>query len=296
MIYCFDIDGTLCDTGSGDYAGARPLPHMTARVRDLHAQGHRIILSTARGSVTGQDWRELTEDQLREWGVPYDELHFGKPYADVYVDDRAEKPRTYWAIVQARMGSKRLPKKSLMDIGGKPLVWHTLDSARKAVGRALLATPDTVLAEYARSQGYPAFIGSEDNVLDRYYQAAKSVGAEHIIRMTADNPMIDPLMVQKLIRFYEDGGYDWAANCRLKVTYPVGNDAEVFSFKVLERAWEAETTPAEQDCVTGYIYAHPELFSLGVMENNKDESHLRWTVDTAEDLENVRRLMCPTRD
>ena len=89
MIYCFDIDGTLCSNTFGDYERAVPDPEAIVRLNELFASGHQIILFTARGGTTGIDWRELTERQLREWDVSYHKLLFGKPTADVYVDDRA---------------------------------------------------------------------------------------------------------------------------------------------------------------------------------------------------------------
>lgn len=88
MIYCFDIDGTVCTNTEGEYGKAEPLPDVIARVNQLFAEGHRILLYTARGATTGIDWRELTERQLREWNVSYHELFMGKPTADIYVDDK----------------------------------------------------------------------------------------------------------------------------------------------------------------------------------------------------------------
>ncbi|MGE5515486.1 MAG: hypothetical protein ACM31D_06650 [Bacteroidota bacterium] len=89
LIYCFDIDGTLCTNTEGDYENAQPFPDVVQEVNRLFEAGHRIILMTARGSTTGIDWRPTTERQMREWGVKYHELHLGKPTADVYVDDKA---------------------------------------------------------------------------------------------------------------------------------------------------------------------------------------------------------------
>jgi hypothetical protein len=88
MIYCFDIDGTLCTNTSGDYEEAEPIPEVIAHVNELFERGETILLWTARGTTTGIDWRELTERQLATWGVKYHQLGFGKPQADVYVDDR----------------------------------------------------------------------------------------------------------------------------------------------------------------------------------------------------------------
>ena len=89
MIYCFDIDGTLCTNTDGDYEKAQPFYDVIEQVNRIYDEGHRIILYTARGSTTGIDWRQLTLDQLREWGVRYHELYMGKPTADIYIDDKA---------------------------------------------------------------------------------------------------------------------------------------------------------------------------------------------------------------
>ena len=89
MNYCFDIDGTICTNTDGDYSNAVPFPHVISRVNRLFAEGHEIVLHTARGATTGIDWREETERQLEDWSVSYHTLHMGKPSADVYIDDKA---------------------------------------------------------------------------------------------------------------------------------------------------------------------------------------------------------------
>jgi len=89
MTYCFDIDGTLCSNTEGDYGSATPFREIILEVNRLFAEGHRIILHTARGATTGIDWRELTERQMDTWGVRYHTLYMGKPTADVYIDDKA---------------------------------------------------------------------------------------------------------------------------------------------------------------------------------------------------------------
>jgi hypothetical protein len=89
MIYCFDIDGTLCTNTEGDYTNARAFPEVIAHVNRLYHEGNRIVLHTARGATTGIDWREETESQLSRWEVAYHTLHMGKPSADIYIDDKA---------------------------------------------------------------------------------------------------------------------------------------------------------------------------------------------------------------
>jgi len=89
MTYCFDIDGTLCTNTEGNYRAAEPFLEIIAQVNKLHAEGHHILLYTARGSTTGIDWRDATERQLNRWNVHYHQLVMGKPTADVYIDDKA---------------------------------------------------------------------------------------------------------------------------------------------------------------------------------------------------------------
>jgi hypothetical protein len=98
MTYCFDIDGVLCNNTDGRYELAKPYQQVIIRVNALYEQGHRVILFTARGTTTRIDWRELTEQQMRAWGVKYHQLFFGKPEADIYVDDRAMGPVTWREI------------------------------------------------------------------------------------------------------------------------------------------------------------------------------------------------------
>ena len=98
MIYCFDIDGTICTLTEGDYGKAEPIRERIKLVNRLHSAGNKIIYFTARGSTTGIDWRELTENQLSEWGAKYHELHLGKPHYDVYVGDKALNDKQYFSL------------------------------------------------------------------------------------------------------------------------------------------------------------------------------------------------------
>lgn len=124
MIYCFDVDGTLCTNTDGKYEKAEPYPNVIARVNTLHDGGHRIILYTARGSTTGIDWRALTEQQLQTWGVRYHELRFGKPNADIFVDDkainvteiRAPNSRSEAGVKRAFGSPEALKKKEYLDL------------------------------------------------------------------------------------------------------------------------------------------------------------------------------------
>jgi len=199
------------------------------------------------------------------------------------------------AIIQARVGSTRLPKKVLKKIVGRPMLWHVIDREKesKLVNEIVLATTsrdeDKPLLELARKSGVKSFAGSEEDVLDRYFQAATKFGADVIVRVTADCPLIDPRIVDKVIKHFSGSGFDYVSNT-LKPTYPDGLDVEVFSYDALKKAWENAKRSSEREHVTAYIRNHPETFKIGNVEHEKDLSEMRWTVDTDKDLKFVREI------
>lgn len=201
------------------------------------------------------------------------------------------------AIIQARMGSTRLPGKVLIDIQGKPLLEHVIDRVRMArlIDRMVIATTfnekDKAIIEFAKNLNIPYYVGSEDDVLDRFYQTAKKYKAETIVRITADRPFEDPEVIDKVVSYYlsHKEGVDYVSNT-IKPTYPEGLDVEGFSFEALGKAWKEAKKPSEREHVTPYIWNHPELFRLTNVENDEDLSHLRWTVDTEADLQFTREI------
>lgn len=194
-------------------------------------------------------------------------------------------------IVQARMGSTRLPGKIFKEILEKPLLAYELERLRKVkkANTIVIATTnkpiDNAVVDFCHMEQVPLFRGSEDDVLDRYYQAAKSFDADVVVRVTGDCPLIDPKIIDETIDFYLKTypNYDYVTNT-LERTYPRGLDVEVFSFDALKKAAQDATLPAEREHVTPYIYTHPDLFSLGNITLTPNESHHRWTVDTEEDF------------
>lgn len=190
------------------------------------------------------------------------------------------------AIIQARLKSTRLPNKAMLDICGKPMLGRVIDRIKMAIPDIIVATPDKEIAEYAESQGVGAFIGSESNVLDRYYQAA--IGWADVARITSDCPLIDPDVINRVVEHYHKG-FDYVSNIMIR-TYPKGLDVEVFSFNTLEKAWRRGRGVYDREHVTPYIYNHPDLFKLGNVENDNDLSHLWWTVDYERDLEFAREI------
>jgi len=171
-----------------------------------------------------------------------------------------------------------------MDIGGHTLLWHSINNAKKGFDKVIVATPDSQIAGLAESYGVNSFIGDEKDVLDRYYQAAVAFEAEHIARLTADNPMIPPSIMRRATEFYCCGDYDYIDTKK----FPTGVRVEIFSMEALELAWNGAETDYEREHVTPYMYNYPEIFRVGYLENDVDLSHMQWSVDTVEELEGVR--------
>ncbi len=200
------------------------------------------------------------------------------------------------AIIQARMGSTRLPGKVLADICGKPLLERLIQRVRATPGisRVVVATTtesaDDVLANWCVAHEVPVYRGSVDDVLDRFWQCAQLHPAEFIVRVTADDPLKDPEVIsQALALCASSPEVDYASNT-LQPTYPEGLDIEVVRFRTLERAARESTLPSEREHVMPYVWKHPDRFVLRDFRMKPDLSHWRWTVDKPADLELVRRI------
>jgi spore coat polysaccharide biosynthesis protein SpsF len=203
------------------------------------------------------------------------------------------------AIIQARMGSSRLPGKVLKDIGGEPMLIREVLRARRAqtIGQVIVATTvdpeDDPVADVCRGRGIPCFRGDPLDVLDRYYQAARSFAAETIVRLTGDCPLIDPQEIDHTVRAYFDAGVDFAAN-RLpppwRRTTPIGMDTEVVSFENLARAWRETDARHAREHVMPYFYEQEGRFSVLLVDHVPDLGGYRLTVDTPEDLALVRAI------
>lgn len=199
------------------------------------------------------------------------------------------------AIIQSRMGSKRLPGKSLLPIADQPLLGHVIDRAKgKIVDEVLVATTlepeDDSIIEFCVSKGVHAFRGSAEDVLDRFYQAALASKAELVVRITADDPFKDPAVIDRITDIVRsDESLDYASNT-LEPTFPEGLDIEVFRFRALERAWREARLPSEREHVTPYIWKQPTVFRLKNVNHSVNLSHLRWTIDYPEDLQFAREV------
>jgi spore coat polysaccharide biosynthesis protein SpsF (cytidylyltransferase family) len=199
------------------------------------------------------------------------------------------------AIIQARLGSTRLPRKVLADIVGRPLLFHVIERARQIQGvdDMVLATThledDLELVNWARDWDVPCYAGSPEDVLDRYYQAAKFYNADIVMRITADCPFLDPEVSGRVLQRFLQGGVDYVSNT-IFPTFPDGLDTEVFSFVALEKSWREAKLISEREHVTPYIWKHPQFFRLYNVQNDTDLSRYRWTVDEAADLEFARAV------
>lgn len=199
------------------------------------------------------------------------------------------------AVVQARMGSSRFPGKSMADILGRPMLWHVVQRVRRAglVDKVVVATTaktaDEEIALFCGREGIACFRGSEEDVLDRFYNAAKWIAADAVVRITADCPLIDPAVIDSVIARFQQGDCDYCCNI-LRYTYPDGLDTEVFSFAVLEQAWREARKLAEREHVTSYFLNGKFRLINVVSDNPVPPGKHRWTVDHPSDLEFVRNI------
>jgi spore coat polysaccharide biosynthesis protein SpsF len=198
-------------------------------------------------------------------------------------------------ILQVRTSSSRLPRKALCPIIGRPMLSHQLERLRRArrLDRLVVATSgdlsDNGIQQLCESLAVECFRGSLEDVLDRFYQAAKSTGATDLVRLTGDCPLADPNIIDQVIDYYLKSHLDYVSNT-LEPTFPDGLDVEVFSFRCLEAAAHEARLPSHREHVTPFIYSQPQRFTLGNFRCARDLSHLRWTVDQAADLELIREI------
>lgn len=199
------------------------------------------------------------------------------------------------AVLQARVTSSRLPGKVLKPILGRPMLARQIERALQAtkVDRLVVATSsdpsDDGLEALCREISVPCFRGSLHDVLDRFYRAAGPWQPEHCVRITGDCPVLDPEVMDAVIDFYLQGGYDYASNA-VEPTFPDGLDVEIFRFAVLEAAWKEARLPSQREHVTPFIHQQPDRYRIGHYRHTEDLSHLRWTVDEQEDFELITRI------
>ncbi len=200
------------------------------------------------------------------------------------------------AIIQARTGSTRLPGKVLLPLLGEPLLVHVVRRVARAasVDATVVATTtmpnDDAIVDLGAREGWLVERGSETDLLDRYLGAARAHAADRVIRITSDCPLIDPDVIDDVVTALEAAGADYASNTLEPRTFPRGLDVEAMTMVALEAADQADRDPASREHATPYLYRHPERFRLAGVRLPEDLSAHRWTVDTPEDYDLVRRI------
>lgn len=198
-------------------------------------------------------------------------------------------------IIQARTSSSRLPKKVLLPVFGKPMLLRQIERVQRvcADNKLLVSTSDDStddeLVAILKKNNIDCYRGSLDDVLDRYYQAAKLYKAKHIVRITGDCPLIDPELIDQVISVHLRDHNDYTSN-GMPPTFPDGLDVEVIRFEALYDAWKSARMLSEREHVTQYLIKRPEQFRLGNVTAKKDLSYHRWTVDEPEDFNFIRAV------
>ncbi len=199
------------------------------------------------------------------------------------------------AVIQARMSSTRLPGKVLLNVGQRPLLHQIILrlEAAKLLDTIIVATststPDDEIEEWCHAKGVSVFRGSEENVLQRYYECAKAFQLDIIVRVTADDPFKDPQIIDQLVDRIKSDNYDFVCNNK-PVSFPEGLDVEIMTFPVLEESYKNAESDFEKEHVTQYVHRRWNSFktyNLGSDENNASK---RWTIDTQEDLDFAREV------
>jgi len=200
-------------------------------------------------------------------------------------------------IIQARMGSTRLPGKVMMKVDKtNTILSHVINQLKnsKKIDRLIIATTDLqeddIIVNHAKILKTDLFRGNAVDVLDRYYQCAKKISSKIIVRITADNPLIDPDIVDDVINQFLKNSFDYITNANPR-TYPYGTEVEVFSFQALEEASNNAENPSEREHVTPYFHNNKEEFKISNIKLTENLSHLRWTVDRENDLKFVKKII-----
>lgn len=199
------------------------------------------------------------------------------------------------AIIQARCGSTRFPGKVFADINGNPLLWHVVNRLKFAelIDNIIVATTvntiDDEIEKWCKKEGVNCFRGSEDDVLNRYYRAALAFPSDIVVRVTADDPFKEPAVIDEVIGKLINEKYDLVTN-NYPPSFPEGLDCEAFTFEVLKTVEESTDDLFEREHVTQYVYHNPDKFRIGNVLSDRQLSHYRWTIDTVEDYEMVKRV------
>ena len=198
-------------------------------------------------------------------------------------------------VLQARTGSTRLPNKVLLPLAGAPMLVRQCERVLRAASldRLVIATSrdaaDDPIQALCDEHAWDCFRGSLDDVLDRFYRAARSYEPDHVVRLTGDCPLMDPVRIDRIVGVHVADGNDYTSNA-IERTDPDGLDVEVVRWRALVAAWKEATLPSEREHVLPFVHRRPERFRLGAVTSTPDLSALRWSVDEPEDLVLIRRI------
>lgn len=203
------------------------------------------------------------------------------------------------------MSSSRLPKKVLKKILGKPMLFYVVKQVlnSKLIDQVIIATTneekDNPIIDFCKKYNLIYFRGSKLDLLDRYYQCAKKFHCDPVVRITSDCPLIDPIVIDKVVTKFLKNSYDYVSNNLDKINgkwdnstcnFPQGMTVEISNFKTLKKAWKKAKKPSEREHVFPYVQFNPKLFRISNVKKRKDVSYIRCTVDRLEDLRFVREL------
>lgn len=200
-----------------------------------------------------------------------------------------------YALIQARVSSTRLRAKVLESIEGHSILEHVIrrvrasQSIRDLIVVTTISPDDIPIVRLCAESGIRVSCGSEDDVLDRYYQCAKLLDADSIVRITSDCPFMDPLLIDHIVETHISGAFDYTSNT-LEETFPDGLDIEVMKFDALAKAANEASLPSDREHVTPYIKTHPELFKLHSVLSDIDRGTMRWTLDEPRDLDFIKAV------
>lgn len=200
-------------------------------------------------------------------------------------------------VIQARINSERLAGKAMLEILGKPMIWHIYCRLKnsKLLTDVVISTGEFTnnapICKYAQNHNIPYFSGSEIDLIDRLYQTAVKLEADAIVRITADCPLADPKIIDKLISEFieKHDQYDIVTNCQVR-TFPHGLDVEIYSTDILKKLWQEIKEPQLREWFPFYIEKNPTQFRILNIKNSVDQSNLRWTVDYPEDFEFIKQI------
>jgi len=209
------------------------------------------------------------------------------------------------AVIQARMGSSRLPGKVLMPILDKPILWHIVQRLKcvAKIDDIIIATSymkrDDPIDHFCKNQSVTCYRGNEADVLDRFYKAAVAADAKTVLRITGDCPLIDPVLIMRLIDYYHQNNLEYCgiaagagvATDEFYGRYPDGLDTEIFCINALKTAWQEADGILFREHVTPYLWKHPDKFKIGILKcRESDYSQFRWTLDNQEDYLVIQKI------